>query len=226
MRERTLGWVAAVVMLAAPTCLGCGGSAGSLDLIGSPSGADGGAEGGGSGASGGGASGGGASGGGASGGGASGGGGASDGGATGSDGGVNPPGAGPGGSTSQLTCGSTSCAIPAETCCVVSSGSNTSYGCVSGTSCPAPDAGAGGDSIALKCSGAANCSPGTVCCVSKQGAVATSACEVTCTASYQAQLCDLNAPSTGCPTSAACSSKNVGDWGLPSTYATCGGMGN
>jgi hypothetical protein len=31
----------------------------------------------------------------------------------------------------------------------------------------------------------------------------------------------------GCPASAACSSKNAGDWGgLPSTYATCGGIGN
>lgn len=224
MRERTLGWMAAAVVSASATCLGCGGSAGSLDLIGNPSAADGGAEGGAGGASGGGSGSG------------SGSGGATDAGGTtdgatiamGGDGGVNPPGAGPGGNTSQLACGSTSCAIPGESCCVVSSGGNTAYGCVSGTSCPAPPPGGGGDSIALKCSSAANCSAGTICCVSKQGSVATSACQLTCTASYEAQLCDLNAPSTGCPpnASSACSSNNVGDWGLPSTYATCGGIGN
>jgi hypothetical protein len=75
---------------------------------------------------------------------------------------------------------------------------------------------------ALKCSGAANCASGMVCCIGPNGA---SACAASCTRD-QAQLCDPNAMMSGCGDAGACSSMNIGDWGLPRTFATCGGLGN
>jgi hypothetical protein len=39
-------------------------------------------------------------------------------------------------------------------------------------------------------------------------------------------LCDPNAAPSGCDAGVQCSSNNIGDWGLPRTYATCGGKGN
>jgi len=142
--------------------------------------------------------------------------------AGGGDGGINPPDAGPGGNTSVITCGSTSCSIPAETCCVDRLGGGmTAYGCAA--VCPGVDAGA--DTAALKCSGQANCATGTVCCV-RQGAgnSAASECKASCNGN-EAQLCDLAAAVSGC-TGSTCSKNNIGDWNLPQVYATCGGMGN
>jgi hypothetical protein len=58
---------------------------------------------------------------------------------------------------------------------------------------------------------------------------------VTCTAgagAATAQLCDPKAAVSGCPLgdggadAGACLSTQIGDWGLPPTYATCGGKGN
>ena len=142
--------------------------------------------------------------------------------AGGGDGGINPPDAGPGGSTTVINCGATSCSIPAQTCCVDRLGNNmTAYGCA--TTCPGIDAGA--DTTALKCSSQANCAVGTVCCVSQTGNNgATSECKATC-GGNEAQLCDLTAAVSGC-TGTTCSKNNIGDWNLPQTYATCGGMGN
>jgi hypothetical protein len=147
--------------------------------------------------------------------------------AGGGDGGIstNDSGTGPGGSTTILTCGSTTCAIPTQNCCVERiGGGKTAFGCAA--TCPSIDAGA--DTAALKCSGQANCAAGTVCCVSQAGANgATSQCQATCTAN-QAQLCDPKAVPTGCGGDAgnACSNQNIGDWALPQTFGTCGGKGN
>lgn len=145
--------------------------------------------------------------------------------AGGGDGGINPADAGPGGSTSVITCGSTSCSIPAQTCCVDRLGGGmTAYGCAA--SCPQIDA--GGDTVALKCSGQANCAAGTVCCVRQTGANgAASDCKPSCNGN-EAQLCDPAAAVSGCTGGAgnACSNNNIGDWNLPQTYATCGGKGN
>ena len=146
--------------------------------------------------------------------------------AGGGDGGINPPDAGPGGTTGVITCGSTSCAIPAQTCCVERiSNSMTSYGCA--TTCPGLDAGGGGgDVTALKCSGQANCAAGTVCCVRQlNNNGAASECKASCDVNNEAQLCDLAAAVSGC-TGAACSNNQIRDWNLPPTYATCGGKGN
>lgn len=148
-------------------------------------------------------------------------------GALGGDGGIDPPDAGPGGSTSAITCGATSCALPAEQCCVssVPGPGNLSYGCIaaSDAGCPQPDG--GGDVTSLKCSAQANCPASTVCCVRQTNNGAASECKATC-AGTEAQLCDPNAATTGCAAQIPCSSKNVTDWGLPNTYATCGGKGN
>src|SRR5262249_12138151 len=96
-------------------------------------------------------------------------------------------------------------------------------------SCSAADAGctaAGGrDVTGLKCTGAANCPPGTVCCVRQTSNGATSECQNAC-GQNEAQLCDPNATTTGCEAGVNCSNNNIGDWGLPQNYATCGGRGN
>jgi hypothetical protein len=54
---------------------------------------------------------------------------------------------------------------------------------------------------------------------------AGSECKASCT-NNEAQLCDPQAATTGCPAQDPCSNKNISDWGLPSSYATCGGQGN
>lgn len=127
-----------------------------------------------------------------------------------------------GGDPQLLACGSVSCSVPAQSCCV---SDPPSYACISGPSCPVNDAGV--SATALRCSGAANCAPNTVCCVyetpTKQVA---SDCKPAC-GGGEAQLCNPTAANSGCaPDAGACSSANVSDWGLPSTYATCGGVGS
>ena len=143
----------------------------------------------------------------------------------GADGGIDPPDAGPGGTTSVIHCGSTTCAIPAQTCCVDTLPSNaTAYGCAA--TCAGLDGGAGVgvDTAALKCSSQANCAAGTVCCVRQVNKAAASECKATCDVN-EAQLCDVNAAASGC-TGTSCSNNNIGDWNLPDSYATCGGKGN
>jgi hypothetical protein len=143
---------------------------------------------------------------------------------------------GPGGSTTSISCGSTSCAIPSQSCCVERTGggggggggSGATYVCVSGSGCPVVDAGAGNNGdppVALQCSGAANCGPGTVCCVSQTSNTTLSSCQASC-GKDSAQLCDPQAATSGCTAGVACSSNDIGDWGLPRTFATCGGVGN
>lgn len=144
------------------------------------------------------------------------------------DGGVNPADAGPGGDTTRVNCGATSCAIATEICCVTRRQNTVppgaSYGCVTGAACPVPPG--GGDVSALKCSSAANCPAGTVCCVDQVNNGSTSACQASC-GQGQAQLCDPAAGDAGgCAPNQPCSSNNIGDWGLPRSYATCGGKGN
>ena len=144
------------------------------------------------------------------------------------DGGINPDGAGPGGNTSQLACGATSCPIPAETCCVEQVSNGRSYSCVAGSTCPQTS----GDVAALKCSSSANCASGTVCCVTLSNGVVSSECKTSCTpdggrGGDTAQLCDPRAgDSAGCPESQPCSNDNIGDWNLSHAFGTCGGRGN
>ena len=121
------------------------------------------------------------------------------------------------GSPGVLRCGPTSCAAN-DTCCVYV-GTASHYECRS--ACPPPP---NGEHLsALKCAGAADCSLGMSCCIEQVGNDNQSACALACTPN-QAQLCDPLAAMSGCAATAACSNKNIADWNLPGTYATCGGV--
>jgi hypothetical protein len=138
--------------------------------------------------------------------------------------------AGPGGNTSTIACGSTSCSLASSFCCVYTNNNPPPefvFGCATGSGCPAR-AGAQ-DPAALACSSAANCPANTVCCVKDTQGKTTSECVTTCADSNNvktAQLCDRTATPTGCPASAPCSANNINDWKLPNGFATCGGKGN
>lgn len=138
--------------------------------------------------------------------------------------------AGPGGSVSQISCGSTSCALATDFCCVYDNKNappDFLFTCASGSACP--NLAGGKDPTALGCSSAANCPTSTVCCIRDDGNRIWSECSATCTDTGSitaAQLCDPNAASTGCPTSDPCSNNSIGDWKLPDGFATCGGRGN
>lgn len=144
------------------------------------------------------------------------------------------PDAGLAGNGRSLPCGGKTCAIPGEACCVFANQNpppDFSYACVNGSTCPA----AGGDSgvayvAALQCTSAASCAAGEVCCMYQQQSPhqVVSQCMASCSGPGQAQLCDLNVPASqsGCPASAPCSSSKIGDWNLPNTLATCGGVGS
>jgi hypothetical protein len=152
------------------------------------------------------------------------------------DGGIDPPDAGPGGDTTKIACGATTCPIPSETCCIspVAGPGDRAYSCAvtaADAGCPQPDGGrfggGGGDVISLKCTDSANCAAGTVCCVRQSRNGAASECQPSCNMNNEAQLCDKSAPDggSGCPQQEPCSSRNIGDWGLPNGFATCGGRG-
>lgn len=138
------------------------------------------------------------------------------------DGGVNPPGAGPGGDGSALPCGGATCSLATQVCCVSSLGSGVrAYACVTGSTCP------GSRTAALRCSGAANCPAGQVCCVRQiANDSRASECKAQCPGD-EPQLCDPSAPDGGgCAASDPCSSNNISDWRLSPPYATCGGKGD
>jgi hypothetical protein len=149
------------------------------------------------------------------------------------DGGVGGD-AGPGGNTSTLPCGGATCNVPSESCCVTSGGGAPGYECVVGPACPGGDGGRS-DTVALQCTSAANCAAGTVCCMTASNNSVSSQCTPassdggdTCTGQDSAQLCDKNAngTATGCPAggqNSQCSSDHIDAWGLPGTFATCGG---
>ena len=154
---------------------------------------------------------------------------------SGGDGGAGEDG-GPGGNTTQMTCGSATCALPADTCCVygnanagnAGAGPSFIFGCAGGATCPAEPAGYD-PANSLKCGSAANCAAGMVCCVTSDGPtnnLISSECKASCTAvqpAFTARLCDpAAAPIGGC----ACSSNNIDSWTLPNGYGTCGGINN
>lgn len=136
-----------------------------------------------------------------------------------------------GGNATSLPCGDVACAIPENTCCVslsVNPPPEATFACVGGLCINSSFAQGGG--IGLQCAGTANCAAGTICCMSDDGnGIITSACATpaNCTdPNLQAQLCDIKAANAGCVEDDAgtCSSFNIGNWGLPTGYATCGGI--
>jgi len=151
-------------------------------------------------------------------------------------------GGGPGGNTTSVPCGTATCSLATQVCCVVRSNGATVYQCANG-SCSNPDAGlptggngggGGGNVTSLKCTAQANCAMGSICCIRQaggggQGGVASECVVGTTCPGNGAQLCDPSATPTGCPAGGGkdtmCSSNNIGDWGLSAPFATCGGVG-
>lgn len=138
---------------------------------------------------------------------------------------------GPGGDGAAISCGSATCNLPAQTCCVYKEVSPPFVvGCSNGTNCPAPppDAGDGGV-VSLGCELGANCNGSAVCCIEHNTNTGTivSACKSSCAGSatvVSAEMCDPTAADAGCAQDAgACSSTNIGTWNLPNGFATCGG---
>ena len=143
--------------------------------------------------------------------------------------------AGPGGNTTQIACGTATCSLATEICCVYQnanagnpgSGPSFAFSCATGTTCPAPPP-AFDPATPMTCSSAANCTSGNVCCITSDGPSnnIASSCKPSCTATkpaIAATLCDPGAPPiAGC----ACSAKNIDSWALPNGYGTCGGVDN
>ena len=133
--------------------------------------------------------------------------------------------AGPGGTTSSLSCGPSTCAIPGQLCCIAGPAAGPSYACVTGTSCPVVNPGMNPGSAALACSVGSNCAAGLSCCLDIVNGQSVSTCKASCAAS-PAQLCDRFISVNGCSVQKPCSNANTNDFGLPATYATCGGVKN
>ncbi len=118
-----------------------------------------------------------------------------------------------GGPAVTLSCGPFTCKLPGEQCCVFG---GPTYACLA--QCP-------NMATALKCASAADCGGKDVCCVSQNPL--KSACMKAC-GPNDAMLCDPAAANSKnrCANNAPCSNANIGDWGLPGSYGTCGGVGN
>ena len=146
--------------------------------------------------------------------------------AGGGDGGINPPDAGPGGTTTVINCGSTSCAIPAQTCCVDRLGGQH-------------------DRVRLRHDVPRPRRrrrrrrrhdrpqvqrPGQL--RGRHGVLRPPGGQQRRGLRVQGHVHRQRSPAlrprrgrTGC-TGTTCSNNNIGDWNLPQTYATCGGKGN
>jgi hypothetical protein len=131
-----------------------------------------------------------------------------------------------------IACGNTTCMAPGQVCCVSANANPASYACISGPTCPVVTVADSGTPSAagLACSGPADCPPNQVCCIYEPSGANqfVAQCVSSCGVAGEAQLCDPSAPpaQSGCPASAPCSNSNIGDWDLPSTFGTCGGLGN
>jgi hypothetical protein len=131
---------------------------------------------------------------------------------------------GPGGTTTSITCGTTTCALPGQVCCVYDTdGAQTfTFTCVTGTTCPAlPNT--EDNPPALSCASAANCAATDVCCLTQaQDDSLSSACKPAdqCTGD-SVVLCDPAQPNVGCQAPDECSSNDIKDWNLPNGYGFC-----
>lgn len=141
--------------------------------------------------------------------------------------------AGPGGDGAVLNCGTAQCDLPSQTCCIYPlQGTSPFYSaCSGGATCPTLDAGLdAGSAVELRCESQANCPTDQVCCLSSPSSGSTSshcvaAGSCTSTAGNKtALLCDRTEADAGCHDAGACSGTNIGTWGLPSGFSTCGGV--
>jgi hypothetical protein len=142
-----------------------------------------------------------------------------------------------GGDATSLNCGSASCSLPNEACClypITNPPPPFFAACSSGGSCPAIPADAGYDAGAateLHCEVQANCGGNTVCCLQapasgnvKAHCVSASSCVSSDAGARAALLCDPAISDPGCGGAGACSSANIATWKLPSGFGTCGGV--
>ena len=125
----------------------------------------------------------------------------------------------------SVSCGASAC-TNGDTCCVYTSAANDGGLSVSMTcnaQCPAPN---GNQQLAtFDCTSTADCGSG-VCCIHRQNNVDVSACAPACNSgNNEVQMCDPLAADAGCAPNQPCSTANIADWNLPSTFATCGGHG-
>ena len=124
-----------------------------------------------------------------------------------------------GGGMNTTTCGTTSCPLPAESCCVTPGGT-PSYACTGG------DAGTcqQGD-VQMQCMSNNDCPSSKVCCLDATNDPASAACATTCNGQNQAVLCDpkLTAAQNRCGDAGACGTTNDNTWNLSSKVSgTCG----
>jgi hypothetical protein len=143
--------------------------------------------------------------------------------------------ASPGGDAAVLNCGSESCSLPSQTCCLYDQGGSFSGGCANGAGgCPPEVDGGDAGLVSLGCEVIANCSgTGQICCITHDTNDGTtkSACmlEATCatiTHQHRAELCDPSTADAGCGIThpGPCSPTNIGSWDLPGGFGTCGGV--
>jgi hypothetical protein len=137
------------------------------------------------------------------------------------DGGSGDPdaGGGPGGNGAALPCGTATCALPAEACCIYRDDKDKfAYACAMAMCPPRKDRSV----RTFRCSGQGNCAAGERCCLVKvEDSVYDARCSTASSCSL-AQLCDPSAGDAGCPSGDVCAGANIGSWDLPRGYATCG----
>jgi hypothetical protein len=80
--------------------------------------------------------------------------------------------------------------------------------------------------VTLTCNNESDCPKSQVCCISAApNSGARSFCAAACDPQKrQVGLCDSNAATSACPSTAPCSRNNIDDWNLPHCYGTCGGV--
>jgi hypothetical protein len=156
----------------------------------------------------------------------------------------------PSGDAAALGCGSVDCNAQNETCCVYPIANpppSFLAGCSNGASCPALVSDAGyeaGAAAELHCEVQANCTGATVCCLQAPSTgVVNAHCKSAgaCVATVAdagadggeagsvglptAMLCDPSlGGDAGCGDGGGWASGNIGSWGLPSGFGTCGGV--
>jgi hypothetical protein len=132
--------------------------------------------------------------------------------ASGSDGAGND-----GNGGSSIACGTGSCALPAESCCV-DPGPPIVYACT-GEAGPCAQG-----TASIKCGSAADCTGGQVCCIDGNVDPMVAACAATCTGAMKAMLCDPTATDAvnKCGDAGACGNTNINNWNLTTKYGTCG----
>ena len=117
-----------------------------------------------------------------------------------------------------LRCGKPTLVCKTTPCCVEQNGSSSSQTWDFRCNDPCPTK---ANTATLECTDISSCSGGQVCCISITASHATATCQTSCTAPAK-QLCDPNvAGSKECGTGKVCSTSNMDDFFLDSSYGQC-----